>query len=57
VIVVQKWGVEIFKPVIGNWRLQETSNENGIRAIDFANNNNNNNNNNNKYILPKQKNT
>ena len=35
-----KAGEEIFKPVIGNWSLQETSNKNGIRAIDFANNNN-----------------
>jgi hypothetical protein len=30
----------IFKPVIGSWSLHETSNENGIRAIDFATNNN-----------------
>ena len=31
----------IFKPVIGSLSLHETSNENGIRAIDFATKNNN----------------
>jgi hypothetical protein len=30
---------EILKPVIGNWSLHETSNDNGIRATDFATNN------------------
>lgn len=30
----------MFKTVIGSWSLHETSNENGIRAIDFATNNN-----------------
>ena len=31
---------EIFKPVTGNSTLHETSNENGITAIDFTTNNN-----------------
>jgi CTP:phosphocholine cytidylyltransferase-like protein len=31
---------EVFKPVTGNWGLQETSNANETRAIDFATNNN-----------------
>jgi len=29
---------EVFKLVIGNWSLPETSNKNGIRATDFATN-------------------
>ena len=36
-----KTGIEeVFKPVTGNWGLQETSNANKTRAIDFATNNN-----------------
>jgi hypothetical protein len=40
-----------FKPVNGSWSLHETSNENRIRAIDFATNNNNNK----MYTLPTRK--
>jgi len=36
-----KLGIEeVFKPVTGNWGLQETSNANESRTIDFATNNN-----------------
>jgi len=34
-----KIGREVFRPVIGNCSLHETSNENGIRETDFATNN------------------
>jgi len=34
-----KIGREVFRPVIGNYSLHETSNENGIRETDFATNN------------------
>ena len=35
-----KIGRNALKPVVGKWGLHETSNNNGIRATDFAANNN-----------------